>query len=186
MKANDRITVPNFHYLLFSKLLIIKSDRRRVSLEDTGAFGDLQSYCWDQGIKTWCGVKDDEDTCRPSERRRTWEVSDYFETGRQCRLFWQRPQRIHEGLTAKWAKLYSTESAGVCTWKGKKKMFLHKFGLNRASLSKPVLVTCTDYVQYFVTLHSAHGESFWFASHVQFNLNHLLSEQMAGSLYCSE
>ena len=76
-------------------------------------------------------------------------------------------------------------SESVCTRK-EKKMFLHKFGLNQASLSNPVPVTHANHLQYFITLHSAHGEHFWFASHVQFNLNNLLSEQTVGVLYCSE
>lgn len=41
-------------------------------------FGDLQGYCRDQGIKTWHGVKEDVNTFRPPEKRRMWEVSDYF------------------------------------------------------------------------------------------------------------
>jgi len=76
-------------------------------------------------------------------------------------------------------------SASVCIRK-KKKMFLHKFRLNRASLSKSVLVTHTPHLHYFIILHSARGERFWFASHVQFNLNNLLSERTAGAPCCSE
>lgn len=57
-----------------------------------GVFGDLQGYCRDQAIKTWRGVKEDENTFSPPERR-MWEVSDYFETQLQCSPFWERPQR---------------------------------------------------------------------------------------------
>lgn len=55
-------------------------------------------------------------------------------------------------------------------------MFPYKFRLTQASVSEPVLLTRRDHVQYLLAPHNAHGEHFWFASLVQFNLNNLLNE----------
>lgn len=140
-----------------------------MNLEDPGCV-------WrDQGIKTWHGVKEDENTFRPPERRRMWEVSDYFERGWQCWLFWERPQRTRQNCNGE-----CSASASACT-KKQIEMFLHKFRVIQASLSDPLLVTYTDHV---LAPHNAHGKHFWFASLIQFNLNNLCSECMAGALYC--